>query len=209
MARKKYAEIEKNIIAIVSVNLREILEAKGMPQSKLAEITGLATSTIGDYVTGKTLISPGNLQKIADALGVKKSDIDSTFKKDGDTVMLPVYEDIACGHGCLAMERVARYEPTPQEWLNGGEHFYLRAKGDSMSGARIQDGDLLLIRKQSIVDNGDIAAVLIDDEAILKRVYFHDNTLILQSENPNYPPKVFNAGNILILGKLKKVIISL
>ena len=64
--------------------------------------------------------------------------------------------------------------------LNGGEYFFLRAKGDSMINARIMDGDLLLIRRQDDVENGEIAAVLIDGEAVLKRVYKTNGTIILQ-----------------------------
>ena len=81
-----------------------------------------------------------------------------------------------------------------------------------MIGARIQDGDLLLIRKQPNVEDGDIAAVLIEDEAVLKRVYIRDGMIILQSENPNYPPIIFDPKNqrdgIRIIGKLKKVVIN-
>src|SRR5690606_39970820 len=96
--------------------------------------------------------------------------------------------------------------------ITGGEYFYRRAEGDSMVGARIHDGDLLLIRKQPDVADGEIAAVLIDDEAMLKRVYRQNGLLVLQSENPNYPPIVVdpknNPRNIRIIGKLKKVVID-
>ena len=80
-----------------------------------------------------------------------------------------------------------------------------------MIGARIMDGDLLLIRRQDDVDNGEIAAVLIDDEIVLKRVYKTDDTIILQSENPAYKPIVVrpeDAKNVRIIGKLKKVILK-
>ena len=122
---------------------------------------------------------------------------------------LPIAGKIACGNGQLAYQDIEGHEPTPKDWLNGGEYFYLRAKGDSMTGARIQDGDLLLIRKQPSVEEGEIAAVMINDEAKLKRVFYRNNTLILQSENPKYPPEVFTEGDITIIGKLKKVIMNL
>lgn len=81
--------------------------------------------------------------------------------------------------------------------------FALRVKGDSMVGARIRDGDLVFIRRQDDVDDGRIAAVIIDDEATLKRVYHIKNGLQLLSENPDYPPMVFTLeeyGSIRILG---------
>ncbi len=73
-----------------------------------------------------------------------------------------------------------------------------------MIGARINDGDIVFIRKQSDVENGEIAAVLIDDEATLKRVYKEKDSLILQAENPKYQPIICTANNCdvcLILGK--------
>ena len=71
--------------------------------------------------------------------------------------------------------------------------FALKAHGDSMTGARIYDGDLVFIRRQSIVDNGRIAAVVIDNEATLKRVYYYPQTqkLVLNAENPSYEPLVY------------------
>ena len=82
--------------------------------------------------------------------------------------------------------------------------FALRVKGDSMIGARIRDGDIVFIRAQDDVDDGQIAAVVIDDEATLKRVYHIKDGLQLLSENPHYPPMVFtfkNHGTIRILGR--------
>ena len=81
--------------------------------------------------------------------------------------------------------------------------FALRVKGDSMTGARIHDGDIVFIRRQDDVADGQIAAVVIDDEATLKRVYHVKNGLQLLSENPKYPPMMFTlaeCGAIRILG---------
>ena len=81
--------------------------------------------------------------------------------------------------------------------------FALRVKGDSMVGARIHDGDIVFIRRQDDVADGQIAAVIIDDEATLKRVYHVKNGLQLLSENPKYPPMMFTlaeCGTIRILG---------
>jgi len=82
--------------------------------------------------------------------------------------------------------------------------FALRVKGDSMIGARIHDGDIVFIRRQDDVEDGQIAAVIVDDEATLKRVYHVKNGLQLLSENPKYPPMMFTLaeyGSIRILGR--------
>ncbi|MBH0331441.1 repressor [Brevibacillus brevis] len=194
-------------------NLKTILLRKGVSQKELAEITGLSTSAISDYINSKTLMSPGNLQIISDALHVEKSDIDPTFRGtidhvSSDVTKLPVVGKISCGTGTVAYEMIEDYEDTPKSWLNGGEYFYLRAQGDSMINARIYNGDLLLIRKQPEVENGEIAAVLIGEEAVLKRVYRNGDSLVLQSENPTYPPIFCPPAEAKILGKLKKIIIN-
>ncbi len=83
--------------------------------------------------------------------------------------------------------------------------FCLRVKGDSMINARICDGDIVFIRKQPNVNDGEIAAVLIGDEATLKRVYKKKNEIILVAENPNYAPMVYKnheLNEIIILGKV-------
>lgn len=122
---------------------------------------------------------------------------------------LPIVGSISCGNGTLAYQDIEGYEETPKSWLNGGKYFYLRAKGDSMINARISEGDLLLIREQEEVENGEIAAVQIDGDAVLKRVYKKGNTLILQSENPKYEPIIVDGSkNIQIIGKLKKVVLN-
>ncbi|MBO0961490.1 helix-turn-helix domain-containing protein [Neobacillus sp. MM2021_6] len=192
-------------------------------QIKTSEISGISKSTLSDYINCKTLIHPGNVEKLAKAFGVEKSDIDPSFGSSKDIVnedqgeysapnsmkKLPVVGKISCGAGSIAFEEIEGYEPTPREWLNGGEYFYLKAKGDSMVNARIVEGDLLLIRKQYDVENGEIAAVSIDDEAVLKRVFKTGDNVILQSENPNYAPIVLDPKkNIRIIGKLKRVVLT-
>ena len=155
MARSKYSEYERRIIEISALNLRRILHEKGLSQIQLSDLTGIASSTINDYCKGKTLMLPGNLQMIADALGVNKSDIETDRKEEtfSGIKMLPLYESISCGDGAMVMESPVSYEPTPSDWINGSDYFYLKAKGESMSGARIHDGDLLLIRRQPTVES--------------------------------------------------------
>lgn len=129
--------------------------------------------------------------------------------KESDIVKLPIVGKISCGAGEIAYQEIEGYEPTLNQWVQGGEYFYLRAQGDSMTGARIFEGDLLLIQKQEEVENGEIAAVLIGEEAYLKRVFRSNDTLILQSENPKYPPIVCPPAEAKIIGKLKTIVIKL
>lgn len=208
VARRRYTAYEKEIMKNISANLKRILMSRGMTQARLAELCDLPASTVGDYYHGRTLPPPGNLQKIADALGVAKSDIDTSLRGKSNLIALPVYEGISCGKGAVILEEPVAYELTPREWINGAEHFYLRAKGDSMTGARIQEGDLLLMRKQPTVENGEIAAVVIDNEVTLRRVFVRGDKVILQAENPRYEPRICKAEDVIILGKLRKTIIN-
>lgn len=100
----------------------------------------------------------------------------------------PMLGEIACGEPIFANEERESYV------LSGTKidaDFCLKAKGDSMIGARILDGDIIFIKKTDTVNNGEIAAVIIDDEVLLKRFYYFpdENLLTLQSENPLHPPK--------------------
>lgn len=95
----------------------------------------------------------------------------------------PVLGEIACGEPLLMQDTMEVYV---ESTTNINADFILMAKGDSMTGARIYDGDIVFVRKQDIVDNGEIAVVAIDDEATLKRFYKYDGLVLLQAENPNY-----------------------
>ncbi|MBR5584465.1 MAG: hypothetical protein IKW21_08070, partial [Lachnospiraceae bacterium] len=93
--------------------------------------------------------------------------------------------EIACGEPIFANEQ---YETFIDLESDTNADFVLKAKGDSMINARIQDGDMVFIKEQPDVNDGEIAAVIIDDEATLKRVYKYDDHISLCSENPRYKP---------------------
>lgn len=114
---------------------------------------------------------------------------------------IPLYGAIACGTPILAVE-----DPSNMVDLPAHIHadFALVCKGDSMINARIYDGDIVYIRRQDSVDNGEIAAVLIDDEATLKRVQLFPDHIVLEPENPQYRPLVYwesEMNDVRILGR--------
>lgn len=167
------------------------------------------------YEKGTENVKLSTLRKLAnyfecslDHLVDDNMGFEGVISANGDLMNIPIVGKVSCGNGNLAFEEIEGYEPTPAEWLQGGEYFYLRAKGDSMTGVRIFEGDLLLIRKQPEVEHGEIAAVLIGDEAVLKRVLIAGDTIILHSENPKYGPIVCPPGEAKIIGKLKMATIK-
>jgi len=115
----------------------------------------------------------------------------------------PMLGEIACGEPIFADEDRESYV---EAGTDVNADFCLRAKGDSMIGARILDGDIVFIKEQPMVNNGEIAAVIIENDATLKRVYYYPdkNKLVLNAENPKYEPYVYvgeELNQIRILGK--------
>ena len=134
-----------------------------------------------------------NLFTLADDLEVSiESDLDPAkyglrpIKK----IKLPLLGNISCGEPKYADEDRESYIETG---TNVNADFCLRANGDSMTGARINDGDIVFIRSMPQVENGQIAAVIIDDEATLKRVYYYpeNNMMILKPENSKYKDLIY------------------
>ena len=119
------------------------------------------------------------------------------------TKRFPILGEIACGEPIFAQEERELFV-TAEDSIRAD--FCLVARGDSMIGARIYDGDYVFIREEPMVENGEIAAVIIGEEATLKRVYYDraHNWLQLVAENPAYPPLVYHdeqLEEIRILGK--------
>lgn len=186
----------------------------GLTLDEVGKMVGVSKSTVMKWETGYIEnMRRDKIALLAKALKVSPlwvmgiEELDYSPANENIT-LLPIVGHISCGNGVLAYEDIEGYEPTPKEWIKGGDYFYLRAKGDSMTGARIQEGALLLIRKQPEVENGEIAAVLVEEEAVLKKVYMNNGQLVLQAENPRYPPVFAPPADVCIIGKLKKVVID-
>lgn len=198
---------------MLSNKLKALRKEKKLTLEELAELVGTSKQTIHRYETGKIAnIPPEKVEALATALDTTPSVLmgwsDELYEKFENILpitikRLPVLGEIACGEPIYAEEQYGSFAPARAEM---DADFCLRAKGDSMIGARIFDGDIVFIRSQSAVDNGEIAAVIINDEATLKRVYFYpdEGKLILSPENPRYAPLVYvkdELNSIKILGK--------
>ena len=197
---------------MIANNLKAMRKAKGLTLDAVAAALGTSKQTIHRYENG--IISNIPHEKVvmlAECLGTTPSDLMGwtsnlssyknilPVKKRG----LPLIGDIACGEPIYAKEE---HECFVAADADIDASFCLRAHGDSMIGARILDGDIVFIRSQSSVDNGEIAAVIINDEATLKRVYFYpdEGKLVLSPENPKYAPLVYineELNTIKIIGK--------
>ncbi len=201
--------------------IKKIRENSGVSLSELSKMTKIAKSTLQRYETGTTKKIPMDaISSIEKALNLPTGHLmgweEKPTRYDNDPIDLEKYGlkavktkkfrmlgEIACGKPMYADED---YETFVEASADINADFCLTAKGDSMINARIFDGDIVFIREQPIVDNGEIAAVIICDEntATLKRVYIKPEKLILRAENPMYNDIVFEReemNNVRILGK--------
>ena len=122
----------------------------------------------------------------------------------GPVVEVPVLGRIAAGQPLLSSENVEETLPLPSSWVQGEEVFLLKVTGESMAPVILPD-DLVMVRAQARVARGEIAVVLVDDEATLKRVYEEAGGLVLKGDNPDFTPLRFaaeEAVDVKILGKV-------
>ena len=177
--------------------VRELRKKKGIQQKELALTLGVSQPTISDWEANKKDPSGDRLRKLADYFGVDELvilgkgvvDLNSPTQQLDDFIalgrsVLPIIGDIACGEPILAEQNIEGYADLPE-----GVHadFALRCKGDSMTPTFL-NGDLVLIRRQPEVENGQIAAISINGEATLKHVYMRESGLMLVADNPSYDP---------------------
>ena len=195
--------------------LARLKTENGLTTDQLSKRSGVPKGTLNKLLNGETANPRGDtLRKIAEALGypveVFYARTEEEFslhslRNAGDILpvrnhRMPLMGEIAAGLPIYADEQM---EIISCDDSNKGD-FALRVRGDSMTGARIQDGDIVFIRSQEDVDDGEIAAVLLDNEATLKRVYHIKNGLQLIPMNSKYAPMVFTfdeCDSIRILGK--------
>lgn len=194
--------------------LRQIMVERGLSYEELGRMVNRTPQSLNRYARGLREPKAMVASEIACTLGVDplwlqgydvlREPRRSELLPIGDESLVPILGSIRAGIPSLATQDIQGYAPA--DVLNPREHFYLRVSGDSMVGAGIRDGDLVLLRQQNTAENGQIVACLLEGEnATLKRFRRHKNTIILQPENPSYEPRFipvgdFEAGTALIVG---------
>ena len=124
----------------------------------------------------------------------------------GESKVVPLIGEIACGEPLFAVENIEESYTLPKSLFGDGELFMLTAKGNSMIDAGISKGDLLVIRRQTAADDGDIVVALIDNDATLKRIYHKGGKIILHPENKQMKDIVLDKCNVqgVLVGCIKK-----
>jgi len=199
----------------IGSKIKELREKHGMNQDDLAKKLGTTRQAVSRYEKGDRQANQDILFALSNIFNVKVdyffpeslSETSNAIKVTGNFVKIPVIGEIACGDPILAEENIIDYHVEPADLLPAGNLFYLKAKGDSME-PKIPDQSLVLIREQSDVESGEIAAVLVngDTEATLKRVKKQNGYLILQPDNSNYEPIIVDENNpARIIGKALQI----
>ena len=199
------------------MEIKDILKNRrtelGLTQLDVANAVGVSEATVSRWESGDIAnMKRSRIASLASVLKMSPSII-MGWNEEHEAHMpsnisplpamrkVPLVGSIACGTPILAEENLDGTVEAPDHVR---ADFALRCKGDSMINARIFDGDIVYIRQQESVEHGEIAAVLIGDEATLKRVYIYDDCISLEAENPQYKPMVYRGeemNNIRILGK--------
>lgn len=188
-------------------------EEKGMSISEIARQLGMAKSAISRYFNRTREFPLDRIDDIAQIFNLEASYI-LGFKHPSTRpestisfVQVPILGEIACGEPIDAEENIAEYRSVAKDHLPSGKVFYLQAKGNSME-PRIPNGSYVLCREQPDVENGEIAAVLVngDEEATLKKVIKQNDMILLQALNEEYAPYIVDSSNpARIIGKAIQV----
>lgn len=212
MPRNKLSEPEKIARQTIAENLRKFTH--GMTQAELSAKTGIPKSTLSGYFAQRSTPNAGTLEKIADALNISKSDIDPRYnltfpsnaidirKAQPHSIRIPIVGEIACGTPITAEQNIEGYHDVNLQHVPSGKIFGLRCKGDSMEPL-IPNGAIVTIHQQPSVETDEIAAVMINGDATLKRFKeLNKGHVVLYPINTKYEP-IFLDGDddIKIIGK--------
>ncbi|MBQ3180815.1 MAG: helix-turn-helix domain-containing protein [Firmicutes bacterium] len=200
----------------IGSNIKKRRRELGLTLEELSGAVGVSRQTLSRYETGVIAnIPPDKVERLAAALSVTPAALmgwqQPELQPYEPTRTIPILGRIAAGLPLYADEHIEGYVTTD---LSGGdEYFALRVKGDSMDAAHIFDGNVLIIRKQDMVENGEIAVVMIDgDDATVKRFYCCGDTVTLmpQSTNPAHLPQIYDMSrtSVRVLGKVVRSQIS-
>ena len=189
--------LSKAYVSILERNFNPSTGKAAIPS--LETIKRVATATSLDFNDLIAMLDGD--QEVYIGTGRKEKDFTHGLAPVPELRQIPLIGTIACGAPTLAEEHIEDYINIPKQIL---ADFALTCKGDSMINARIFDGDTVYIRQQETVESGEIAAVLIENEATLKRIRLYDDHIVLEPENPLYRPLAFwgeEMNAIRILGK--------
>lgn len=195
--------------------LKELRKAHQLRQKDLAKDLEVARTTIANYEQGtrfpdkETLLALANYFAVSTDYLLGRSDYPKYLPPGTlparQIQRVPILNTLDLGKDLWHEEHLEGYYSLEKKNLAPGQYFFLRIKEDSMLGSRIYPGDLVLIKEQSSLESGQIALIVINNQISLKRVYYKEEQLILQPDNPKYEPLIASREDVQILGKAIRV----
>lgn len=197
---------------ILSKNLKKQLNNKDLTPTEFARIMKYPETTVFNWIHGKSYPRIDKIQEMADFFDIYKSDLTEDkndlknipgIKIIKKFVTVPVLGEIACGEPIFCNQNYDNILQIDEDL--GRPDFSLTARGDSMIDAGIDDGDIVFFRNTPVVENGKIAAVIIDNTTTLKRFFKNEHEIILQPENKSYSPIIIREDDgqeVRVLGEM-------
>ncbi len=169
--------------------LRQRKEQLGLTVEDLMREVGVSRATLFRWMAGTTTRIPASkLEKLA---AVLQTSVDHLTGMDETSIMKPILGTVKAGYDLFAEENILGYEEVSEKESQLGD-YYLRVQGDSMTGSRIYDNDLLYIKACDYVESGQIAIVIIaHQEVTVKKVIWKQDMMILEATNPNYENRYY------------------
>lgn len=199
-----------------SKRVKIAIDQSGYSFVELQKRTGIPQATIQRYAVGKTTKIPTDaIKKIANATNVSPAYLfgisdDPNYYPDSNKKMnsIPLYSSICCGMGLFVEENIEDYIAVPDRYINSNKEYFANiAKGDSMIGKGINDGDTLIFEKTNVLESGQIGSFCINDGndcvcKIFRRL--NNGMIVLESANPKYDPIIIDVTNecFRVIGKL-------
>jgi len=198
--------------------IKELRKAKKISGIKLAGLLGTSAQYLYELEKGEKRLNETLIRRLAEIfnvsadylLGIEKNkeELPKEAIPAGEFKQVPIYGEIRAGKPMFVEEEILGYESIPKNFVRSEDYFFLRIKGNSMIDAHINEGDLVLVRRQPLLENGEIGVVIVDGEnlATIKRYYKNGDLVILKPENSSYAPKAYPPDKIRIVGKVIKTI---
>ena len=180
-------------------NIKALRAARGITQAQLASLCGVHQTAVSQWEKGRTDPDKNSIITLSEIFNVSADTIMGLEQRNEKKNLIPVLGYVRAGIPIEAVQEILDYEEISESMAASGEHFALRVTGDSME-PRICDGDVVIVRRQSDVDSGDIAVVLVNSmDATIKKIIKKGTSISLVPFNPNYDVTIFTAQEIASL----------
>lgn len=197
---------------VMAQNIQRLMNKYGKDRNDICRDLGFKYTTFTDWVNGNTYPRIDKIELMANYFNVSKSELVESYAPTNQirAVRINVLGRVAAGIPLTATEYIIDTEEISQAMAADGEYFGLQVKGDSME-PKISNGDVVIVRKQSNADDGDLVIALINgDDAVIKRLKKYTDGIALVSSNPMYDPMYFSKSEIEskpveIIGKVKEL----